>query len=116
MKAAKLLSLIFATLFSATSHATVVCEGKVKNVAVNQGGLVRLVASFQTANAHFSICSLTSQWEGISEEVCKVWVSQAQISYSANRTLSIFYPDGTVCATVNTSNPKPEWLILKPDA
>ena len=115
----KLRKNLFALILLCTglpAFSSVICEGNVKNVAVKNDGLVRLIATFQSSESHFTICNLESSWNSVSTNVCKYWLSQAQVAYAADKKMKFYYPDGTVCSTISSSNPKPEWLILVPDA
>lgn len=102
-------------LCSTNASATVICSGNIKNIAVRYTGEVRLVTSFQNGDWHFTICNVTAEWKGIPTDVCKMWASQAQVAYAADRLINIYYPDGTSCATLTgDTTPRPDWFILKP--
>lgn len=105
-----------AVVGSINAGATEICGGKIKNIAVRHTGEVRLITTFQSSDAHFTICNIDSPWKGVSTNVCKMWVSQAQVAYAAERHINLYYPDGTSCATfVGESVPRPDWFILKPN-
>lgn len=107
----KITAPIFLLLTINTFAADQLCDAHVRNIAVRDNGEVRLVTSLR--NSYFTICTLDGSWKSIPADVCKLWLSQAQIAYTTDRMLRIHFPENTSCTTHNSGGgaPAPRWLI-----
>ena len=110
----KLFALFLLMLASAQASAFHFCEGKVKTVWTEGGGNVYIVGSWR--NDHTQICNLTSTWNGVRPEVCKAWLSTAQLAYSEKSDVTVRYTDSDIksCSTIPVyeAAPVPNYIML----
>lgn len=110
----KLMSGVLALSFSLPALSTVDCRGTINDIAVSRFGEIRLKTSFKP-NQWFTVCKLDGSWNNISTDTCKMWASEIQLAYAAEKDVSIYYPDGTDCANMPSYEDafKPDWVILR---
>ena len=101
-------------LASAQASAFHFCEGKIETVWTEAGGNVYIVGSWR--NNHTQICNLTSSWKGVQSDVCKAWLSAAQLAYADKSDVTVRYNDGDIksCSTIPIyeASPVPNYIML----
>ena len=90
------------------------CRGTIDVVWVESHGGVQIKGSW--ASDHTKICNINSSWNGVDKEVCKAWLSQAQIAKASGATVTARYSGSAVnsCSTIPTYSqaPAPQYLML----
>lgn len=111
----KILFILCVCIFSSNSYAYKLCEGKVKDVWTENDGDTYINGSWR--NAHTKICNVKNVWKTIEPDVCKVWISYAQLAYASDATLMVRYFDSDVtsCAEIPDygAAPAPNYLMLR---
>lgn len=69
------------------------CEGYLTQVAVSNGGEVRINADF--TKTYTTVCNTKGTWNSVDTVTCMAWFSQIQTAYSNNKKLLVMYPDLT---------------------
>lgn len=109
----KIVACLIGLSCSFTAYASQVCSGNVNDIAVNRHGEVRIKTTFKSDN-WFTVCKLDGTWNDISSDTCKVWISELQLGLAANKTIHIYYPDGTSCSDMpyHADATRPDWVIV----
>lgn len=89
------------------------CTGKISNMYVHSSGSVVIYSSWR--GNHTAICSIKDEWEGISVDVCKGWMSLIQTALVTKNDMTINYNIEETCSTLPTygSSPAPGYVMLK---
>ena len=101
-------------LTSFQANAYHFCEGKIETVWTEGVGNVYIVGSWR--KDHTQICNLTSTWNGVQRDVCKAWLSAAQLAYAEKFNVTVRYNDDNIksCSTIPVygAAPAPNYIML----
>jgi hypothetical protein len=109
MKLSALL-LMAAMLLPLKASADFSCQATVINVLVYNNGIVNIVHSGR--GDYTAICSMASDYNGVSVTTCAMWTAMLQAIKKKNGTATFYYPGTGTCATLPTywSTPAPVYI------
>lgn len=90
------------------------CKGNIQDVWVDFSGSLFVKGSWMTN--HTKICSISSDWEAITPEVCKAWLSLSTTAQVSNADVLVRYKDDKIsnCQNIPTygNSPSPDYVML----
>ena len=99
--------IVLISLFSFQAFATYTCAGKVKGLTISpQSG--QLLAETLATFTWPGICSINTDFNGISPEVCRVIYSTLLTAQTTDKTVTFWFNDNLDCST----NSHPAWHPL----
>lgn len=106
-----IISLLF---LSQSAYSYHFCKGTIENVWVEADGDTYINGSWA---GHTQICKINGDWKGVNAEVCKAWLSMAQIAHSTGGNVVVRYSDDAIpsCSEIPAYNaaPIPNYLLLE---
>jgi len=108
MKRISLLTAAFLLPFHAS--AAFECNVKVNTVLIYKGGFVNVNHSGR--NDYTIICSLDSDYGGITPATCAMWTAMLQSIKKKNGTAAFYFSGDGSCATMNTYGSAPVPLYV----
>lgn len=84
------------------------CAGKISDVLVSRSGDLFITGSWN--NTSTKICSVNSDWNSVSADTCRGWLSISQTAFVAGKEIVIRNPV-TSCSEVSTYSP--EYLKIR---
>ena len=84
------------------------CSGKISDVLVSRNGDLLIAGSWN--NASVKICNVNSDWNSVSINTCKGWLSISQTAFVAEKEVVIRNPV-TSCSEASTYSP--EYLKIR---
>lgn len=110
----KILFILLLSLFSNSSFAYLFCKGTITDVWVDEHGRLYINGSWRSG--HTQVCDIDSNWNGVSLEVCKAWLSISTAAQVSKAAVVVRYDDGDAesCSTLETygNAPKPNYIML----
>ena len=104
--------LLFTT--SIANAGLLFCEGKVDAMYVSANGDLVILGTWR--NDYTAVCSIGYDRSGVSSEVCKGWMSIAQVAKVTGENVLVRYSDSVAssCATLDRyeSAPAPQYMML----
>ncbi|TRY33399.1 hypothetical protein [Aliiglaciecola sp. M165] len=112
------LSVFLLTTVSAYSDAAFRCTGKITEIHLRHSGgvSIRSEGMWGGSSVGRDICNVSSEWNGVALETCKIWLSTALAAKARDIELSIQYTnDDYNCETMPTwtNAIKPHAIISK---
>ena len=106
-------AILFVTgLFVSTySSAAVNCGGKLERVYVDSSGQVIIWPTW--SESYHTICSVNGDWNSISRDTCKSWLSVALALKISGTNARVRYSSLDNCSNIPTygNAPKPNYLM-----
>ncbi len=84
------------------------CAGKISDVHISRSGDVSITGEWN--NALSKICNLNSDWNSVSPDTCKGWLSVSQTAFVAGREIIARIP---VTSCSDTPTYSPEYIKLR---
>jgi len=109
--------LLITILLSTNAYSGVSCNGTIDYLYMDKSGGVFVYGSWRQDYTKICDIDTATDWNGISGETCKGWLSLALAAKTAKQRVKIAYPDGAVCDALPTYNNStgPNFILLKPD-
>lgn len=85
-------------IFYGTPANAVYCEGKISQFYTDSGGNFVILPTFR--GDWVQICSVGSEWKGISLTTCNTWIATVISGMSLGKTFMIEYPDLNDCSQI----------------
>ncbi len=109
----KLFLVLVMLFFSVTVNAAQQwCTGTISHTYLTSTG--ELVIRGTWRNQHTMVCSLESEWKGVSTETCKGWLSLAVAAKISEANVIVYYSDVPSCTEIAAygSAPNPGYIML----
>ncbi|WHI47990.1 hypothetical protein ACJJIW_13380 [Microbulbifer sp. JMSA004] len=88
--------LLFSSANSASS--SIYCVGKVEDWDVTKAGYFYVDGDWNSSDESQRMCNVTAEYDGVSVEVCNVWVSAIMAATVAQKTVKVKYLDVNSCS------------------
>ena len=110
-----LLGSILLSLSLNANAAALWCTGNLNAVWINSAGNVMVLPSFR--RSHIKLCNVNTASGGVSVDVCKSWLSTAQLAYASREKVVSYYPvPGTSSCSqlaVYAASPAPGYFMIQ---
>ena len=102
--------MLLSVMFSNSANAAFHCSVDINRVLVYGNGMINILHSGR--NDFTNICSLNSEWKGVSVTTCAMWTAMLQ-NIKKNNGKAIFYYGGEgTCAALPTYGSTPAAVYI----
>jgi len=94
------------------------CIGYVDEIQQGYNGRVSLISNSLYSDNHArDICRLDQEWQGVSAETCKGWLSALMLGYTSNKKVWVQYGGSASCSSIEhwTAATRPNAIRLAKD-
>lgn len=89
------------------------CRGQITNTFLDKEG--RLYINGNWRKDHTQVCNINMEWNNVSTDVCKGWLSIVQTAVVTKSHVIVNYNDAVSCSALPTytNSPEPVYIMLQ---
>jgi hypothetical protein len=102
----------FAMVAQPVEAAPAYCTGGLERMFHEASGLVYVFPTFR--NDWVAICNVNANWNGVTPEVCRAWVSEVLSVILTQKAVTMYYADIPSCAAIPyySNAPAPAYIMV----